>query len=258
MAGSRKAIEGNAQAVNAQARMGAEGLYRQASEAEMLSRNNQNMAEGANVGMNQSIAAANRGRSAILSNASALERNAANAGRDYQQTSQAQFGMQQDANQRAAMSLGASGGASGLRNALAASSQANAQATGQAGITQAQELNNIRAQQQQGLAAASQLRAGVGAQDLGAASILGGRSAAGANTSLGALGLSANTAGKASDTAVGGAAAVLGANQATSAQDQDLYMGIEGAQQNAAREREAARVAQKNKVVSQASLGLIK
>lgn len=258
MAGSRRDVGDAAKRTEAVANAGAAELSRHAGEAEMLSRNNQNMAEGANVGMNQAINDAKGGRGAILNNASALERNAANAGRDYQQTSQAQFGMQQDANQRAAMSLGASGGASGLRSALAASSQANAQAAGQAGITQAQEMNNIRTQQQQALAAAAQVRAGVGAQDLGAAKVLADRSSAGANTALGALGLAGNTAGKASDTAVGGATAVLGANVATSAQDQDLYLGIEGAQQNAAREREAARVAQKNKVVSQASLGLIK
>lgn len=76
-----------------------------------------------------------------------LEAIADNAPRDYQRTAQLQFQGQQDANQNQALALGSTGGAGGLRTALASSTQANAQAANQAQITQAQEYNQLKGMQ---------------------------------------------------------------------------------------------------------------
>lgn len=109
------------------------------------------------------------GRQASLSNAAAMEQFARNAPNEYQQTAQRQFAAQQDANTRNALALGATGGPSGLRAALASSTAANAQAANQAQMTQANEYNQLLGMRNDALANASNVRQNQGSQDLSAA-----------------------------------------------------------------------------------------
>lgn len=185
----------------------------------------------------------NDGRTAILRDAQALERNAAMAGRDYKQTSDAQFAAQQDANQRAALSLGATGGATGVRSALAASSTANSQASTQAAIIQAQELNRIRAEKQSAIAAAAGIRGDVGARDISAAGTAAGRAYSASNVALGALGLAGQATSTGAQVGLDGAQSALGGATALSGQDLSRYTAVMGGQNNADREYAAAMAA---------------
>lgn len=182
------------------------------------------------------------GRGAILDGASAMERDADNMKRDYQQTAQAQFNAQKDANQRAALAMGSRGGASGLRAAMSGSINANSAAQQQAQITQAQEMNQLAAAQQQARAAAAGIRSGVGAQDQAAASQYAGRQqnaygnqaqlTAQQSGNVGAQGQLAQSAGQ------------LAAQTGTAQQGQymDATTAMETAQLNTSREAEQQRL----------------
>lgn len=159
-----------------------------------------------------------------MAGAGRLEELGNRAAADYQQTSQAQFAAQQDANQRAALAIGASGGASGVRSALAASSQANAQAATQSAMLQAQELNQIRAQQQGAAAQSAQLYGG----------IAGMQGQLGQNAASQQFQAQAASSGTLTETAAARAAA----SQQNRQFDQQMVNDVELAQLNARRERE--------------------
>ncbi len=151
--------------------------------------------------------------------------NARNASRDYQQTSNAQFRAQTDANQRAALSLGARGGAAGIRDALSQSMIGNQQAQSQATITQAQELNNIMQMKQEGLASANNIRN------------------SGIDRQVDATkGISTNI-GNAAQTTIGAQNSVLSSQLAERGQDQNYSLGMNTTQLTADLENEKRRQA---------------
>jgi hypothetical protein len=218
---------------------------------------NENRATAANTQVDQALKNYQAGRGAILNSASQIEQSANNAPKEYQQTANAQFMAQQDANQRQALALGATGGAGGLRTALAASSQANAQASNQAGIQQAQELNAIRAQQQSGWANAAAIRGSLGGQDQSAANINAARVQSSEQLGLGSRNLTSQNTTNAAQLVTDAAAKNLDASQQNRLADTQAVVDINTAQLNADREREAARQARKKSLWSRGSLGLI-
>lgn len=135
----------------------------------------QGLAGQARQGFDQSAQNYGQARDLVLGSANELAQNARNAPGQFMQTDQAQFQAQQDANQRAALALGATGGAGGLRSALATSAGANSAASQQANITRANQFNQLMGLQQQGLAQAAGLQSGVGAQDQGMAGLQSNR-----------------------------------------------------------------------------------
>ncbi len=143
------------------------------------------LAQQAQGGFNQSAGNYNSARNMVLGSANELAQNARNAPGQFMQTDRAQFQAQQDANQKAALALGATGGAAGLRSALATSADANSVASQNANITRANQYNQLLGLQQSGLSSAASLQSGVAAQDQGMAGLQ-------ANRQAGAVGQQAN------------------------------------------------------------------
>jgi hypothetical protein len=199
-------------------------------------------AQSANRGFQGSMGDYDQGRGAILAGASAMERDANNMKRDYQQTAQAQFDASRDATQRSALALGSRGGASGLRSAMAGSTNANAAAAGQAQITQAQEMNQLAAAQQQARAAAAGIRSGVGAQDQAAASQFAGRQQNAYGNQANAIAQRSGNVG--ANAQIAQSAGQLGAQTGAAMQGQymDSATAMETAALNSSREAEQMRL----------------
>ncbi len=151
----------------------------------LLANQQSQLAAQANGGFNQSAGNYNSARNMVLGSANELAQNARNAPGQFMQTDRAQFQAQQDANQKAALALGATGGAAGLRSALATSADANSAASQNANITRANQYNQLLGLQQSGLSSAASLQSGVAAQDQGMAGLQ-------ANRQAGAVGQQAN------------------------------------------------------------------
>ena len=132
-------------------------------------------ASQAGQGFDQSAQNYGQARDLVLGSAGEIAQNARNAPDQFMRTDQAQFQAQQDSNQRAALAMGATGGAAGLRSALATSADANAAASQNANIARANQYNQLLGLQQQGLAQAAGLQSGVGAQDQGMAGLQSNR-----------------------------------------------------------------------------------
>ncbi|MFT3927435.1 MAG: hypothetical protein QM778_33185 [Myxococcales bacterium] len=138
---------------------------------------NRNLERGdeAGRGFDSSMTDYRAGRGAVLGAANKLETDADTLPDTYKQTSDRQFRLNQDRNTNAALALGSSGGAAGLRQALASSTQANADAAAQAEVTRAQEANELAQQQREARVDAATIRSNVGAQDQEAAGQYSGR-----------------------------------------------------------------------------------
>lgn len=173
-------------------------------------------------------------QAAVASNARVLERDAANMGRDYQQTAEMQFARNQDANTRSALAMGARGGASGLRTALATQSNANAGAARDAEVIRANEANQMIGLKQQALTSAAGIRQGAAGQYSNRQQVADANQA-GANAQM------ASNVGN--EAQIGQNAAALQTQAGASKRDTYLQarQDTELAQLNAAREQELAR-----------------
>ncbi len=135
----------------------------------------QNAAAQANAGFGQSAQNYDQARNLVLGSANQLQQFAQNAPSQYMKTDAAAFQAQQDSNQKAALSLGATGGAAGMRSALASSTDANMGASQNANINRANQYNQLLGMQQSALTNAGSLYSGVGAQDQGLAGLQSNR-----------------------------------------------------------------------------------
>lgn len=160
---------------NSAANYAQQSLADRGTEASNLGADAQRKSAEAGGGFDRSIGDYRGGRDATLGNAAKLEASADNMAQEYQQTSDKAFALNQDRNQRSALSMAAGRGAAGLRTALATSSQANADAANQAEITRANEANQLIGMRNDARVNAAGIRSGVGTQDQNAANAYSGR-----------------------------------------------------------------------------------
>lgn len=170
-----------------------EGIKRSQYAADAASKGYKELQNDAQLQRQRLTGYADTDRTSSLASQQKLEGIADTAQANYQQTAMTQANLDRDRNQQQALALGSTGGAGGLRTALASSTQANQQAAQQAQITQAQEQNQLM-----------QMRAGIYGQsaDMSAARENAARANAlnyagvQGNAVGGAYGAQANTAGQ--------------------------------------------------------------
>ncbi len=207
-------------------------------------------AKEANQGIGQSMDDYQAGRRGVLNNAAAIERGARNLQSDYQTTADRQFQLNQNRSQRAALATGARGGASGIRQALSSSTMANADAAAQAEITRANEMNQLAQMKQNAYAQAANIRAGQGAQDQSAGQIYAGREQNSYANQAGSYGMRGDIIGQRNAAQQGAAQLEATVGMGHEGNYLGAQTGMETAQLNAAREREAQRQEQGNRAYS--------
>ncbi len=175
-------------------------------------------------GFDQSAQNYGQARNLVLGSAAELAQNARNAPDQFMRTDQAQFQAQQDSNQKAALALGASGGAGGLRSALASSTDANMAASQNANVTRANQYNQLLGLQQSGLTNAANLQSGVGAQDQGMAGLQSNRQLNAYGQQANALAQQGNLSNATAQIGLQSANMGVGAGLTTQGQ----YLGAEG------------------------------
>ncbi len=200
-------------------------------------------AAAAGAGFDRQVGNADMSRAMVLGQGQKLEQMANRAPQEYMRTDQNAFQAQQDQATRGALSIGAGGGASGVRAALAGSQDANAAAAQQAQMVRANEYNALLGNRQQAVGQAAGIYSGVGAQDQSLAQLQSQRQ-------LQATGQQASLYGAQGNLALGtGQLGVSQAGQATTAglTTQGQYIGAEttanSAELQAAQANEAARQA---------------
>jgi hypothetical protein len=175
------------------------------------------------------------GKGATLAGANTLDRlggqleaNANSAAANYQSAADKAFKAATERSQQQALSIAAGRGNGSVRSALATSGAANAQAALDQQVVRANEMNQIMDLQRQGLAqagiaaqGASNIRSGVGNQDLTAAQTAGQRQQAATNAGLTAIGQGAGVTNN--NAVIGQNAAGTLLNSATGSRD--AYLG---------------------------------
>ncbi len=240
-AGSDVATQGLADSREATNRANAQYAYQQLQN-DKFAREQERKAGNAAVGFNQSMGDYRGARGQILNSAGKLESEFENANANYQATADKAFNANQNQATRNALAVGARGGASGIRAALASSTAANAEAAQQAEIIRAQEANQLLGLKQGALESAAGIRSNVAGMDQGAASQYAGREATADASRFGAYQqMSQNTANQAQ---LGQNLGAQGVEAGTAERGQYLdYQGnMENAQLNSEREREQLRV----------------
>ncbi len=183
----------------------------------------ENVANQAGAGFNRSAQDYGQARNLVLGSANQLQQFAQNAPSQYQKTDAAAFQAQQDSNQKAALSLGASGGYGGMRSALASSTDANMAASQSANINRANQTNQLLGMQQSALTNAGSLYSGVGAQDQGMAGLQANRQAGAYGQQANAIAQQGNLSNASAQIGLQGANMGVGAGLTTQGQ----YLGAE-------------------------------
>ncbi len=133
------------------------------------------LAQRSEAGFGQAVDQYGQSRGQTLQAAGRLTDMANRAPQEYMKTDQNAFQAQQDQATRGALSIGAAGGASGVRAALAGSQDANAAAAQQAQMVRANEFNALLGNRQQATTQAAGLYGDIGARDQGMANTFSGR-----------------------------------------------------------------------------------